>query len=153
MVVRDVEGQTKREQMVEQQIIARGLRDAAVLRAMREVPREAFLPEDLREFAYLDVALPILEGQTISQPYIVALMAEALQLSPQDKVLEIGTGCGYAAAVLSRLAREVFTVERHAALADYARERLKELGNTNVHVRHGDGTLGWPQHAPYDAIS
>jgi len=148
-------GDTRRERelMVERQIHARGLDDPAVLRAMLTVPREAFVPEELRDRAYIDAALPIPDGQTISQPYIVALMATALQLKPGDRVLEIGTGSGYAAAVLSRIAQEVYTVERHASLALAAKERLKALGYDNVHVGHGDGTLGWPGHAPYDAIT
>ncbi len=119
---------------------------------MRSVPRERFLRPELEEFAYRDAPLPIEQGQTISQPFIVALMAEALQLGPRDRVLEIGTGSGYAAAVLARVAREVYTIERHAELAESARTRLAELGFHNVFVRHGDGTLGWPEHAPFDAI-
>ncbi len=119
---------------------------------MDEVPREAFLPPELAEFAYEDTPLPIEEGQTISQPYIVALMALAASVGPTDKVLEIGTGSGYAAAVLSRLAGQVYTIERHGALTELARQRLSELGITNVHVRHGDGTRGWPEEAPFDAI-
>jgi protein-L-isoaspartate(D-aspartate) O-methyltransferase len=148
-------GDTRRERelMVERQIQARGLNDPAVLRAMLTVPREAFVPEELQDRAYFDAALPIPDGQTISQPYIVALMATALQLKPSDRVLEIGTGSGYAAAVLSRIAQEVYTVERHASLALAARERLKALRYDNVHIGHGDGTLGWPEHAPYDAIT
>jgi len=130
----------------------RGIRDRAVLRAMDEVPREAFLPPELAEFAYEDTPLPIEEGQTISQPYIVALMALAADLQPTDRVLEVGTGSGYAAAVLSRLAGQVYTIERHGALAQLARRRLAELGIANVHVRHGDGTRGWPEQAPFDAI-
>ena len=141
-----------RETMVRRHLAARGIHDPAVLGAMRSVPREAFLPPELAEFAYEDAPLPIEEGQTISQPYIVALMAEALELRPEDRVLEVGTGSGYAAAVLGRIAREVYTIERHGALADTAAGRLLELGFRNVHVRHGDGTLGWPEHAPYDAI-
>jgi protein-L-isoaspartate(D-aspartate) O-methyltransferase len=141
-----------REGMVRSHIAARGLRDPAVLEAMRTVPREAFLPPELAEFAYEDHPLPIAEGQTISQPYIVALMTAALELKPSDRVLEIGTGSGYAAAILGRIAREVYTIERHAALADMAAARLRELGFHNVHVLHGDGTLGWQEHAPYDAI-
>ena len=143
---------TARELMVRRQIAARGIRDPAVLEAMRTVPREAFLPPDLAEFAYEDAPLPIAQGQTISQPYIVALMTAALELRPEDRVLEIGTGSGYAAAVLGRVAREVYTVERHGELADSAAARLRELGFHNVHVLHGDGTLGWAAHAPYDAI-
>jgi protein-L-isoaspartate(D-aspartate) O-methyltransferase len=129
-----------------------GIRDAAVLAAVDEVPREAFLPPELAHFAYDDAPLPIGEGQTISQPYIVALMAEAARLRPSDRVLEVGTGSGYAAAVFSRVAREVYSIERHASLAEQASERLAALGYRNVHVRVGDGTLGWAEHAPYDAI-
>jgi len=138
--------------MVRSQVSARGIRDPAVLRAMREVAREAFLPPELAEFAYRDSPLPIACKQTISQPYIVALMTAALALRPGDRVLEIGTGSGYAAAVLSRVARQVYTVERHEELAAAAAARLRELGYANVSVLHGDGTLGWPEHAPYDAI-
>lgn len=133
-------------------IAARGVADRAVLAAMRNVPRELFVPAELREFAYRDVALPIDAEQTISQPYIVALMTEALELGPQDRVLEIGTGSGYAAAVLSRVAGEVYTIERHSQLATVARERLSSLDLHNVTVRHGDGRYGWPEYAPYDAI-
>jgi protein-L-isoaspartate(D-aspartate) O-methyltransferase len=142
----------QREQMVEQQIRSRGIRDPAILAAMAEVPRELFAVPEYRAQAYDDTPLPIPAGQTISQPYVVALMIEALQLRGADRVLEIGTGSGYAAAVLSRIAREVYTVERHEELVLYARERFRELGYDNVKVRHGDGTLGWPQHAPYDGI-
>ncbi len=138
--------------MVRDHVAARGVRDPAVLQAMLAVPREAFLPPELEEFAYEDTPLPIAEGQTVSQPYIVALMTAALRLSPQERVLEIGTGSGYAAAVLSRIAREVYTIERHAELAEVAARRLEELGFRNVHVKAGDGTLGWAEHAPYDAI-
>ncbi|HSU83800.1 MAG TPA: protein-L-isoaspartate(D-aspartate) O-methyltransferase [Thermoanaerobaculia bacterium] len=144
--------ETLRQEMVDRQIAARGVRDRRVLEALGTVPREAFLPERLAEFAYDDTPLPIGQEQTISQPYVVALMAEALELQPGDKVLEIGAGSGYAAAVLSRIAREVWTVERHESLAREARERMARLGYANVHVIHGDGTLGWPEHAPYDAI-
>ncbi len=142
----------QREQMVARQLEGRGLWDPAVLAAMREVPREAFVSERYREFAYDDGPLPIPEGQTISQPYVVALMIEMLWLQPEDKVLEIGTGSGYAAAVLSRIAAEVHTVERIEVLVHFARQNLAEAGFDNVHVHHGDGTLGWPEHAPYDAI-
>ena len=141
-----------RREMVETAVHARGVRSELVLDAMRSVPRECFLPERLREFAYEDTALPIEEGQTISQPYIVALMTEALVLRGGEKVLEIGTGSGYAAAVLSEIAAEVYTVERHGALAEKAAATLADLGYGNVHVLHGDGTRGWPAHAPYDAI-
>jgi protein-L-isoaspartate(D-aspartate) O-methyltransferase len=143
---------TLRDEMVSRQIAARGVRDERVLEAMGTVPREAFVPERLAELAYNDNPLPIGEEQTISQPYVVALMAEALELRPEDRVLEIGAGSGYAAAVLSRLAREIFTVERHESLAREARERMARLGYSNVQVHQGDGTLGWPERAPYDAI-
>jgi len=141
-----------REDMVRRQIAARGVRDVRVLDAMREVPREAFLPENLAEFAYEDSPLPIEEEQTISQPYIVALMIAAVRPKAGDRVLEIGTGSGYAAAVLSCVVARVYTVERHEALAVQARRRLRELGYDNVEVLHGDGSLGWADHAPYDAI-
>jgi protein-L-isoaspartate(D-aspartate) O-methyltransferase len=141
-----------RSAMVEHQIAARGVRSEIVLMAMRDVPREAFLAEHMREFAYDDSPLPIDAGQTISQPYIVALMAEAAGLKGGENVLEIGTGSGYAAAVLSRMAAQVYTVERVAALAAKAAAALADNGYRNVHVRHADGTLGWPEHAPYDAI-
>jgi protein-L-isoaspartate(D-aspartate) O-methyltransferase len=144
--------QAQREAMVSGHLMARGIRDQAVLNAMRMIPREAFLPDDMIEFAYRDSPLPIAEGQTISQPYIVAVMAEALQLEPSDRVLEIGTGSGYAAAVLSRVASEVYTIERHAALAEGAHQALEALGYENVRVRHGDGTRGWPEQAPFEAI-
>jgi protein-L-isoaspartate(D-aspartate) O-methyltransferase len=129
-----------------------GIRDTRILEALREVPREAFLPPELHEFAYHDTPLPIGEGQTISQPFIVALMAQAAHIRPSDRVLEVGTGSGYAAAVLSRLAGEVFTIERSSRLARLAEFRLRELGHRNVRVRHGDGSLGWPEAAPFDAI-
>ena len=141
-----------RASMVEQHIAARGVEDERVLEAMRQVRRELFLPKSLREFAYEDSPLPIGDGQTISQPYIVAFMAEALTLKGDEKVLEIGTGSGYAAAVLSEIADEVFTVERLGPLADMAAATLADLGYDNVHVLHGDGTRGWAEHAPYDAI-
>jgi protein-L-isoaspartate(D-aspartate) O-methyltransferase len=131
---------------------ARGISDPKVLQAFREVPRHRFVPEGLAEFAYEDRPLPIGRGQTISQPYIVAWMIEAAAVQPGQKVLEVGTGSGYAAAIASRIAAEVFTVERHAELAESARARLVELGEENVHVLHGDGTQGWAEHGPYDAI-
>lgn len=142
----------RRRTMVEQQIAARGVADRRVLDAMGSVPREAFVAERLAGAAYDDTPLPIGEEQTISQPYIVALMAEALELTPEDRVLEIGAGSGYAAAVLGRLAGEVWAVERHALLAEQARRRVETLGCANVHILHGDGTLGWPEQAPFDAI-
>jgi len=138
--------------MVERDIAARGVRDELVLDAMRKVPRELFLPKRLREFAYEDSPLPIASEQTISQPYIVAFMTEALMLKGGEKILEIGAGSGYAAAVLSEIAANVYTVERLGPLAEKAAETLAELGYDNVHVLHGDGTRGWPDHAPYDAI-
>ena len=141
-----------KERMVSEQLLARGIRDSSVIRAMREVPREAFLPPALERFAYDDGPLPIEAGQTISQPYIVAYMIEALELEGDERVLEIGTGSGYAAAVLSRCAAQVFTVERIASLAQSARGRLQALGYDNVTVQLGDGTLGWPEHAPYHGI-
>jgi protein-L-isoaspartate(D-aspartate) O-methyltransferase len=142
----------RRERMVSQQIASRDVVDPAVLAAMRAVPREQFVLEPYRQYAYDDTPLPIPANQTISQPYIVAYMIAALALGPKDRVLEIGTGSGYAAAVLSRIVREVFTIERHYKLADYARSRLERLGYANVQVRHGDGTRGWPEHAPYDGV-
>jgi protein-L-isoaspartate(D-aspartate) O-methyltransferase len=141
-----------RTEMVEKAIFARGVRSDLVLDAMRSVPRESFLPPRLQEFAYDDAPLPIEEGQTISQPYIVAFMTEALALRGGEKVLEIGTGSGYAAAVLSEIAANVYTVERHGQLAEKAAATLTDLGYGNAHVLHGDGTRGWPEHAPYDAI-
>jgi protein-L-isoaspartate(D-aspartate) O-methyltransferase len=141
-----------RNEMVDAQIARRGVRDERVLEAMREVPRESFVRTDMADFAYDDTPLPIEEGQTISQPYIVGLMLEAAALGPEDRSLEIGTGSGYAAAVMSRLCREVYTIERHGALASLARERLARLGYSNVQVLTGDGTRGWPEAAPYDAI-
>ncbi len=142
----------RRNEMVLEQISRRGVTDARVLDAMRAVAREEFVPEDMRELAYTDQPLPIGEGQTISQPYIVAAMTEALLLRGGENVLEIGTGSGYAAAVLANIAREVHTIERIAVLADRARATLQRLGYGTVNVIVGDGTLGWPGAAPYDAI-
>ena len=141
-----------RTRMVEQQIASRGVGSKLVLDAMRRVPRELFVPEPLRDFAYADGPLSIGEGQTISQPYIVALMVEALCLYGGEKVLEIGTGSGYAAAVLAEIAGQVYTIERIGQLAQKAETLLEEIGYDNVQVIEGDGTLGWPQQAPYDAI-
>jgi protein-L-isoaspartate(D-aspartate) O-methyltransferase len=141
-----------RRQMIEYQLAARGLRDETVLNAVNAVPREEFVPTELVEFAYRDSPLPIAASQTISQPYIVALMTAALELQATDRVLEVGAGSGYAAAVLAEIATEVYTVERHKILVDSAHSRLKDLGYDNIHVMHGDGTLGWPEHAPFDAI-
>jgi protein-L-isoaspartate(D-aspartate) O-methyltransferase len=142
----------RRRQMVEHYIAHRGVRSAVVLDAMKRVPREQFLPETLWEFAYEDSPLPIAEGQTISQPYIVAMMTEALELEGGERVLEIGTGSGYAAAVLAHIAQDVYSVERIGQLAEKSAATLARLGLSNVHVLHGDGTRGWPEHAPYDAI-
>lgn len=142
----------QRARLVNNELRRQGVADARVLDAMRRVPREEFIAPELREFAYRNVALPIELSQTISQPLIVAMMSQALKLRPTDRVLEVGTGSGYAAAVLAELAREVFTMERHESLARTAGERLTHLGYANVHVVCGDGTLGWPEHAPYDAI-
>lgn len=141
-----------RERMVERQIARRGVSDPLVLGAMRAVPREAFVTPGLEEFAYEDSALPIEVGQTISQPYIVAMMLEAAQLRPGDRVLEIGAGSGYAAAVMSRIAGKVFAIERHEPLSALARQRLETLGYDNVQLRTADGTGGWPEAAPFDAI-
>jgi protein-L-isoaspartate(D-aspartate) O-methyltransferase len=143
----------QREHMVERQLARRGIRDPAVMRAMRAVPRERFVPPELAEHAYDDTPLPIAANQTISQPYIVALMIDALALEPDDRVLEIGTGSGYAAAVLAELARAVFTMERQITLCKLARFRLRALGYDNVEVRCGDGTTGWPEEAPFEAIA
>jgi protein-L-isoaspartate(D-aspartate) O-methyltransferase len=129
-----------------------GIRDERVLGAMARVPREEFVREEDRAAAYGDHALPIAEGQTISQPYIVARMTELLDVRPTDRVLEVGGGSGYQAAVLGELARDVTSVERHRLLADQARERLARLGHTNVRVVHGDASLGYPDAAPYDRI-
>ena len=139
--------------MVERQLRRRGIRDERVLEAMREVPRELFVPENQRRRAYADSALPIGSGQTISQPWIVAAICQALELSGTERVLEIGTGSGYSAAVLARLAAEVLTIERHAELAKEAGERLRELGVTNVEVVVGDGSRGLPDRAPFEAIA
>jgi protein-L-isoaspartate(D-aspartate) O-methyltransferase len=142
----------QRNIMIREHLQDRGISDPSVLKAMREVPREEFVGEQFYERSYGDYPLPINEGQTISQPYIVAYMAEALELNAADRVLEIGTGSGYAAAVLSRIVKNVYSVERLSILAESARQRLELLGYTNIIVHEGDGTLGWPEHAPYDAI-
>src|SRR5262245_33688198 len=135
----------ERRRMVDTQIAARGMRDLRVLDAMRAVPREAFVDDGLVEFAYYDTALPIDEEQIIAQPYIVARMLEALELSPDDVVLEIGAGSGYHAALLSLLAHRVYSLEKHEMLADAARARLKKLDYTNVEVVHAEGTLGFDE--------
>jgi protein-L-isoaspartate(D-aspartate) O-methyltransferase len=141
-----------RQRMVTQQLESRDIRSARVLDAMRRVPRHLFVPELRRGAAYDDTPLPIGYGQTISQPYIVAFMTQALEVAPEHRILEIGTGSGYQAAVLSVLAKEVFTIEILPALADQARMTLSALGYQNVQVRTGNGYLGWPEHAPYDRI-
>ncbi|MGZ8285743.1 MAG: protein-L-isoaspartate(D-aspartate) O-methyltransferase [Allosphingosinicella sp.] len=142
----------EREKMVRRQIAGRGIGGARLLDAFRAVPRELFVPEGMREFAYEDGPLPIEAGQTISQPYIVALMIEAAGVGPGDRVLEIGAGSGYAAAVMSRVAGAVIAVERHAELAGLARSRIERLGFDNVRILEGDGTGGLPAEAPFEAI-
>ena len=141
-----------RRKMVEIQIVRRGVKDPLVLSAMRSVPRHEFVSEDQRSHAYEDRPLPIGEEQTISQPYIVALMSELLELKGTEKVLEVGTGSGYQAAVLAEIVQDVFTVEILKPLAEKAQERLKLLYYKNVHVRHGDAYQGWPEEAPFDGI-
>lgn len=142
----------ERRLMVDQQLRTRDIRDARVLDAMLKVPRHLFVPEPQRALAYGDFPLPIGHGQTISQPYIVAFMTQSLSMEPGDRVLEIGTGSGYQAAVLGTLAKEVYTIEIVAPLAERARETLKNLGYRNVEVRAGNGYLGWPERAPFDRI-
>jgi protein-L-isoaspartate(D-aspartate) O-methyltransferase len=142
----------ERLRMVEEQLARRGIADARVLEAMRRVPRHLFVEEALRERAYGDHPLPIAEEQTISQPYIVALMTQLLELTGQEKVLEVGTGSGYQTAVLAELARRVCSIERLPRLAERARALLEQLGYANVWVRVGSGTLGWPDEAPFDRI-
>jgi protein-L-isoaspartate(D-aspartate) O-methyltransferase len=146
------ERRSERERMVSEQLAARGIRDERVLEAMRRVPRHRFVDPEEVPYAHEDRPLPIGHGQTISQPFIVAFMTEALELDGTERVLEIGTGSGYQAAVLAELAREVFTIEIVPALGEEARARLAELGYRNVHVLVGDGYQGWPEHAPFDAI-
>jgi protein-L-isoaspartate(D-aspartate) O-methyltransferase len=141
-----------RQRMVEEQLRGRDITDARVLAAMNAVPRHLFVPEDMRSFAYSDGPLPIGQGQTISQPYIVALMTQLLELQGAETVLEVGTGSGYQAAVLSHLAAQVYTIERSAELADLARKALESLGIENVSVRHGDGSGGLPELAPFYGV-
>ena len=141
-----------RGQMVRRQIEARGIFDPLILDAFREVPREEFVDEEHRRYAYDDNPLPIEAGQTISQPYIVALMIEAAEITPSDTVLEVGAGSGYAAAVISRIAKRVVAIERHGELAQIARERMERLGYDNVRILQGDGTRGCRDEAPFDAI-
>ena len=142
----------QRARMVEQQLRARGIRDLRLLAAMVKVPREAFIAGEYLQDAYADHPVPIGAGQTVSQPYIVAAMVEALDVHQSDRVLEVGTGTGYEAAVLAELAAEVWTIERHAELADQAREILARLGYAQVHVVHGDGSVGLPEQTPFDKI-
>ncbi len=144
--------QELREFMVNTQLISRGIKDERVLNAMRKVPRHLFVDESIQYKVYDDMALPIGEGQTISQPYMVAIMTELLELKGNEKVLEIGTGSGYQAAILAELSKEVYTIERVDVLAQNAEERFHSLGYTNIHVKAGDGTLGWPEEAPFDRI-
>ena len=138
--------------MVEQQLLTRDITDPGVVSAMRRVPRDRFVPPDQRQWAYEDRPLPIGYDQTISQPYIVAYMTQALRLTPDAKVLEVGTGSGYQAAVLAELAATVYSIEIVTQLAARARDTLSDLGYTNTHVREGDGYAGWPEQAPFDAI-
>ncbi len=142
----------KRERMVREQLIRRGIHDKRVLDAMRKVPRHLFVPPEMVDEAYNDYPLPIGQGQTISQPYIVALMTEALELKGDEKTLEIGTGSGYQTAILAELCKEVYTIERILSLLNRAKEVLRKLGYKNIFFRAGDGTLGWPENKPYDAI-
>ncbi len=142
----------ERRKMVETQLIARGIADENVLEAMRKVPRHRFVPQDIMQSAYDDCPLPIGEGQTISQPYMVALMTQCLELSGDDKVLEIGTGSGYQAGILAEIASQVYTIERVEKLCNRAGEILKELGHANIQLKVGDGTEGWPEFSPYDGI-
>jgi len=148
----DMDYQKARERMVERQIARRGIDSPRVLEAFRSVPRHLFVPQNKREFAYSDGPLPIGRGQTISQPYIVAYMTEALELQGEERVLEIGTGSGYQAAILGELAAEVYTVERHQDLAKTASQRLQDMGYENIHVIQGDGTEGLPEHAPFQGV-
>lgn len=143
---------TPLERMIQQQVVERGITDERVLSALRAVPRDAFFPTEGRGNAFADRSAPIGHGQTISQPYMVALMTQRLDLEPGHRVLEIGTGSGYQTAILSRLAREIFSVERVKPLLDAAFERLGSMGVRNVRYRLGDGTLGWPEQAPFDRI-
>ncbi len=142
----------ERQRMIDQQLRARDIRSERVLAAMAAVPRHLFIPEPNRAEAYRDSPVPIGYGQTISQPYIVAFMTQALEIAPDHRVLEIGTGCGYQAAVLATLAKDVYSIEIIAPLAERARDTLSTLGYRNVEVRTGNGYLGWPEHAPYDRI-
>lgn len=151
-VFSDDRHEAMRREMLERDIAGRGIKDKRVLDAMAAVPRHLFVRESLRSRAYGDYPLPIGEGQTISQPYVVALMTEALELRPGERVLEIGTGSGYQAAVLAGIVREVYSIEIREGLAHEAQKRLRGLGYENVRVKHADGYFGWQEHAPFDAI-
>jgi protein-L-isoaspartate(D-aspartate) O-methyltransferase len=151
-VLRKKNFEKQREKMVDVQLKARGIKDQKILEAMRKIPRHTFIPENMIPYAYNDEPLPIGEGQTISQPYIVAYMTEALELSGGERVLEVGTGSGYQAAILAEIVRELYTVELVSALSSKAQENIKRLKYTNVYFKIGDGTYGWKENAPYDAI-
>lgn len=144
--------EAERQRMVEEQLTARGLTDARVLEACLKVPRHLFVPKDAQGQAYADHPIPIGSGQTISQPYMVALMTQLLRLQGHERVLEVGTGSGYQSAILAELALEVYSIERHPELAEAARQRLERLGYLHVHLRTGNGSLGWRAHAPYEGI-
>jgi protein-L-isoaspartate(D-aspartate) O-methyltransferase len=151
-VLRKKNFEKQREKMVDVQLKARGIKDQKILEAMRKVPRHTFVPENMIPYAYNDEPLPIGEGQTISQPYIVAYMTEALELSGGERILEVGTGSGYQTAILAEIVRELYTVELVSALSSKAQENIKRLKYTNVYFKIGDGTYGWKENAPYDAI-
>jgi len=144
--------ETLRKRLVEEQLVSRGIKDAKVLNAFLKVERHRFIPQDSRNSAYADFPVPIGKSQTISQPYIVALMTESLVLSGKEKVLEIGTGSGYQTAILAELVKEIYSIERFEELAIKAQDILKELGYENIRIKAGDGTLGWPEAAPFDRI-
>jgi len=148
----DVKDETRQETMIQQQVVERGIRDERVLAALRTVPRDKFFPAGSKDEAFADRAAPIGHGQTISQPYMVALMTQRLDVQSDCKVLEIGTGSGYQTAILAQLARDVYTIERVKPLLDDAWERLMDMGYRNVHFRHGDGTTGWAEAGPFDRI-
>lgn len=152
LTMKKINFEEKRENMVQNQLRARGVKDRKVLDVMRKIPRHEFVPENMKSYAYQDEPLPIGEGQTISQPYIVAYMTEVLNLKGDEKVLEIGTGSGYQAAILAELVKEVFTVEVVSPLSVKAQKVLKKLGYNNIYFKIGDGTLGWEENAPYDAV-
>lgn len=152
LTMKKINFEEKRENMVQNQLRARGVKDRKVLDVMRKIPRHEFVPENMKSYAYQDEPLPIGEGQTISQPYIVAYMTEVLALKGAEKVLEIGTGSGYQAAILAELVKEVFTVEVVSPLSVKAQKVLKKLGYKNIYFKIGDGTLGWEENAPYDAV-